>query len=100
MAIHINDMAMPTNCGDCPCASIFRGYRCRVNKRVFDKYPLDHRQDWCPLEEVPEIPNHLRCRCGGKLSERRYDQVKGKYYRHCGSCNFEFYEEAEDGKAD
>lgn len=32
----------------------------------------------------------LRCRCGGALSEIRYD-TKNKPYRHCYSCHFDFY---------
>lgn len=59
--------------------------------KVFAWMPLPEP----PIEEVPEIPYHLRCRCGGKLSEWRYDQVKGKYYRHCFSCHFEYYEEGD-----
>lgn len=31
------------------------------------------------------------CRCGGQMSEIRYH--KGRPYRHCCGCNFDFYEE-------
>lgn len=104
--IQVKNMQMPKGCPYCPMAhwtsgtdeftgcDVVPGKRYAVtNDKTYAESPAASRPDWCPLEEVPEIPDHLRCRCGGKLSERRYDQTKGKYYRHCGSCNFEFYEE-------
>lgn len=38
--------------------------------------------DWKPIE----CPN-----CGGALSELRFH--RGKSYRHCYSCHFEYYKE-------
>lgn len=59
MGIYIKGMEMPTNCGDCPCAHIFDSYTCRAAKRSFDKYPLENREDWCPLISVPEPHGRL-----------------------------------------
>lgn len=59
MSILIKGMEMPTNCGDCPCGSIFAGYKCKVNNRDFNKYPLDHRQDWCPIIGISEPHGRL-----------------------------------------
>lgn len=53
MSILIKGIKMPKNCGNCPCAHIFDGYKCMAAKRPFDKYPLDNRMDWCPLIPVP-----------------------------------------------
>ena len=49
------DIPMPQNCGDCPCARIFDGCKCMVVNRSFDKYPLENRQDWCPITEMKEV---------------------------------------------
>lgn len=59
MGVYIKGIEMPQNCGDCPCAHIFDGYTCRVAKRSFDKYPLENREDWCPLIEATEPHGRL-----------------------------------------
>lgn len=53
MGVYISGMKMPKSCADCPCASIFVGYKCMACGRQFDKYPLENRMDWCPLIFVP-----------------------------------------------
>lgn len=53
MGIYIKSLEMPISCSDCPCGSIFSGYRCMAENKEFEKYPLDSRQDWCPLVPVP-----------------------------------------------
>lgn len=52
MSILIEGMEMPISCGDCPCGSVFSGYKCMAKQKNFEKYPLDSRQDWCPLVSV------------------------------------------------
>ena len=53
MGVYIRNIEMPKNCGDCPCASIFAGYKCMTCGKQFDKYPFENRMDWCPLISVP-----------------------------------------------
>lgn len=59
---------------------------------------------WCnhlPHEKAFWQPFHCPL-CGGSLSEIREhrtkvgDEEKIRYYRHCYSCNMEFYEQEEE----
>lgn len=54
------DIPMPQNCGDCPRARIFDGYKCMVVKQSFDKYPLENRMDWCPIKEMKEMEEQVK----------------------------------------
>lgn len=69
MGVYISGMKMPKSCADCPCASIFAGYKCMVCARQFDKYPLENRMDWCPL--IP-VPPHGRCVDADELLEHAW----------------------------
>lgn len=53
MGVYIKGMEMPKSCSDCPCGSVFAGYKCMACGKQFDKYPLENRMDWCPLTPVP-----------------------------------------------
>ena len=53
MGVYIKGMEMPKSCADCPCGSVFAGYKCMACGKQFDKYPLENRMDWCPLTPVP-----------------------------------------------
>lgn len=58
MSVLIKGMEMPKSCADCPCGSVFAGFKCMACGKQFDKYPLENRMDWCPLVSVPP---HGRC---------------------------------------
>lgn len=52
-------------------------------------------KDYPPYLDYPLKGKPEKCKsCGGTLSEIRYHN--GRPLRHCYSCHFEFYEEAED----
>lgn len=71
MGVYIG-MEMPKTCLECLLGSIFNGYKCRALNKTFDKYPLDHRMDWCPLIEVPEPHGRLVIE-GDEIIEQQSD---------------------------
>lgn len=76
------------------CRACAYGYGLGVIEKDGNLYRnyYDFIEKWVPPEERNkdmECPN-----CGGALSERRFH--KGKAYRHCYSCHFEYYEEGDN----
>lgn len=86
------DIAIPTNCFDCPCCDGENG-RCNITHDfVYDKRPFD-----CPMQEVKqdeweEVNGVFFCsRCGGASTSMR------AYCSNCGAEMLLKRKENEDG---
>ncbi len=70
------------------------GYRLHCAELVPESVFMSEHGCWKYRQKAT---GEARCpRCGGRLARHRYDSVREQYYRHCFSCNLEFYEEGED----
>lgn len=50
--IGIKNMALPSDCSECPVAVINDGFKCMLTDKKFYHILNGRRQEWCPLIEV------------------------------------------------